>query len=115
MVFLLKLLQLTLQLILGPILWLLRMAAGVCILCAIILSSSMVFAPEMRDGRHVVMAGGLIVGGLIVTAAVDIAAGFDAALGQWIYARQFFTVASIVPGKKIKRLMRRIWSSPNPQ
>lgn len=115
MLFLLKILQILAQLILGPIIWLARITAGLLFVGAIILLIVTLIAPDEVAVTYAdvpIVHGPLItiilffLTGILITAIVDLLEGFNRAVGQWIYTRQLFFVARTVPGNAVKRAVR---------
>jgi hypothetical protein len=117
MLFLLALLRGLARVVLGPLVWLMRLLAGILILAsgAVIVGSLVVWYldPSARNDHPLLQlclsVGVLLLGCLIGTAA-DLATGLDSALGEWIRLRQLFFVARKAPGKPVRGVLARIRS-----
>jgi hypothetical protein len=116
MLFLLALLRGLARVVLGPLVWLMRLLAGLLVLAsAAMLVATLVFwflpkDPAARSENPLLYLGqavGLLLLACIIGAAVDLATGLDSALGRWIHLRQLFFVARKAPGEPVRGLLAK--------
>jgi len=100
------------RVVLGPLVWLMRLLAGFLVLAsgAIIVGTLMVWylEPSFRNDHpllRICLAVGVLLLGCLIGTAAELATGLDAALGEWIHLRQLFFVARKAPGKPVRGVL----------
>jgi len=119
MLFLLALARALARVVLGPLVWLMRLLAGFLVLAsgAVVVGTLVVWSlpkDPTAHNNHPLLSLGLAVGmlllGCLIGAAADLASGLDSALGDWIHLRQLFFVARNAPGKPVRGALARFCS-----
>jgi hypothetical protein len=119
MLFLLALLHGLARVVLGPLVWLMRMAAGVLfLLSGMMLVAALVFwylprDPTARNDNpflYFCLSVGMLLLGCLIGTAANLATGLDSALGEWIHLRQLFFVARKATGKPVRGLLAKFRS-----
>jgi hypothetical protein len=118
MLFLLALLRGLARVVLGPLVWLMRLLAGILVLgsgAILVVTLVLWFANDLSGGNdhpvlRLFLAVGLLLLGCVIAAAADLATGLDSALGEWIHLRQLFFVARKATGKPVRGLLAKLRS-----
>jgi hypothetical protein len=119
MLFLLALLRGLARVVLGPLVWLMRLLAGVLFLgSGMMLVATLIFwylpkDPTARNDNPLLyfcLSVGMLLLGCLTGTAANFATGFDSALGEWIYLRQLFFIARKATGKPVRGTLARFLS-----
>ena len=117
MLFLLVLLRGLARVVLGPLVWLMQLLAGILVLASgavivgmlvlwFLVPSAGIDHPLLRLG----LAVGILLLGCLIGTAAELATGLDSALGEWIHLRQLLFVARRAPGKPVREVLSRFQS-----